>query len=431
VQYKSGFMNGSYFDEIYHARTAYEHIEGIQAYESTHPPLGKILIAIGIKLFGLNPFGWRIIGTLIGIAMLPVMYAMARRLFGSAGYAATAAALFAAEFMHFTQTRISTIDVYGVFFIMVMFYFMHKYNSLSFYKAGLRATMLPLFLAGLFFGIGVASKWIVLYGGAGLAVMLALSLYYRYKEYAAAKRVLSGSRGESKKANKEQLELIVSKFPKYTVLTLASCLVFYIAIPLAIYALSYIPVLTAMSEGYTLKSFIDYQKNMFSYHSNLVSTHPFSSSWWEWPFIKRPVWYFSGSDALTGQVSTIVALGNPLIWWTGIFTLLASLWISIKRQDKAMYMLWIAFLAQFVPWMLVTRLTFLYHYFAMVPFIILSTVYIFKVIEEKRPGFRKLRYAFVAGAVLLFIMFYPALSGMPVASSYVKDVLRWFPTWVF
>ncbi|RCW43409.1 phospholipid carrier-dependent glycosyltransferase [Paenibacillus prosopidis] len=431
--YDATFMKGSYFDEIYHARTAYEHLEHIVAYENTHPPLGKIFIALGIKWFGLNPFGWRIAGTLFGIAMLPLMYLFARRLFNSSIYAALAAALFAVDFMHFTQTRIATIDVYGVFFIMLMFFFMHNYYSLSFYRVKLGVTLVPLFLAGLFFGIGVASKWIVLYGGAGLAVMLGLSLFERYKQYAAAKHVLQrGSTQEQEHHfNKETLQHIVNVFPRYTWITLTVCLVFYIAVPLLIYGLSYIPVLTVMDDGYTIKSFIDYQKHMFSYHSNLVSTHPFSSSWWEWPFMKRPVWYYSGDNLPAGLKSTIVAMGNPLIWWAGIFAMLATIWLSIRRGNKAVYTIWIAFLAQYVPWMLVTRLTFLYHYFAMVPFIILSLVYMFKVIEEKRPSYRLWRNLFLAAAILLFFMFYPALSGMTVQGWYVEHVLRWFPGWLF
>lgn len=37
------YYNGTYFDEIYHARTAYEMREGMSIYEWTHPPLGKYL----------------------------------------------------------------------------------------------------------------------------------------------------------------------------------------------------------------------------------------------------------------------------------------------------------------------------------------------------------------------------------------------------
>lgn len=430
VSYQANYMNGTYFDEIYHARTAYEHLEGLKAYENTHPPLGKLLIAMGIKLFGLSPFGWRIVGTLFGVAMIPLLYLFALRLFRRTGYAVAAALLLAAEFMHFTQTRIATIDVYGVFFIMLMFYFMYRYYSMSFYQDTLRKTLVPLFWAGLFFGIGVASKWIVIYGGAGLAVMLAIVLFERYKQYAAAKRALAGN--VKQKAEAEAYRRVVRAFPRYTILTLASCLIFFVLIPLVIYALSYIPVLSVEGDNYTLTRLVDYQKHMFEYHSQLVATHPYSSQWWEWPLMKRPVWYYSGKNlADPTDISAISAFGNPLIWWTGLFAVIGALYMSLKRKDKKMYVVWIAYLSQYLPWMLVPRLTFIYHYFAMVPFMILAIVYMFKLIEEKRPERRWVRYVYIGAAVLLFILFYPVLSGMEVNKEYVAYTLRWFQSWVF
>lgn len=68
------YLNSTYFDEIYHPRTAYEQLhydEFDSAYEWTHPPLGKTLMMIGIELFGMTPFGWRFMGTLMGVIMLP------------------------------------------------------------------------------------------------------------------------------------------------------------------------------------------------------------------------------------------------------------------------------------------------------------------------------------------------------------------------
>ncbi|MEK3875109.1 glycosyltransferase family 39 protein [Paenibacillus sp. FSL M7-0420] len=427
----SNFMNSTYFDEIYHARTAYEHYHNIVPYENTHPPLGKLLIGVGMELFGVNPFGWRIIGTLFGIAMLPLIYIMAMRLFRKTTYAALAAGLFALDFMHFTQTRISTIDVYGVFFIMLMFYFMQRYFTMNFYRMPLRTTLAPLFWSGLFFGIGVASKWIVIYGGAGLAIMLVLSLLDRYREYKAAGRLLAEGKlsGQELKAACRTAD---QSFWKNTIITLASCIGFFVIIPGIIYSLSFIPSLSASAEGFTVKGLIDAQKNMYNYHSQLVATHPFASSWWEWPFMKRPVWFFSGGEGLpAGKASSIVTMGNPLIWWTGIFTMLAAVWFTLKRRDKSLYMIWIGFFSQYVPWMLVPRETFLYHYFAMVPFMILSIVYILKLLDGRFQGARYLRYAYVAAAAILFVMFYPVLSGMQVNSSYIIHVLRWFPSWVF
>lgn len=42
--------------------------------------------------------------------------------------------LFAADFMHFAQTRIATIDVYITFFIILMYYFMYDYTQKEFLR---------------------------------------------------------------------------------------------------------------------------------------------------------------------------------------------------------------------------------------------------------------------------------------------------------
>lgn len=56
-------------------------------------------------IFGVSPFGWRIMGTLFGIAMLPVLYLFAKKMFKKTWMAGIATTLFAFDFMHFTQTR--------------------------------------------------------------------------------------------------------------------------------------------------------------------------------------------------------------------------------------------------------------------------------------------------------------------------------------
>ncbi|WP_223066990.1 glycosyltransferase family 39 protein [Paenibacillus caui] len=457
--YRPSFMNSSYFDEIYHPRTAYEYLQGMVAYENTHPPLGKIFISVGIKLLGLSPFSWRIVGTLFGIAMLPLMYRMALTLFKRSRYAITATLLFALDFMHFSQTRMATIDVYAVFFMMLMYYFMFRYVSMNFYKVPLIRTLVPLGLSGLFFGIGVASKWNVAYGGAGLAVMLGLSLYARYREFRAA-RAWSGNAAPLNRvdsnltetaalgpdseqmadaiagpntASREKEALACTKatrsFLRNTLITLSSCLIFFIAIPAIIYCLSFIPVLNEEAGGYTLDHLIEAQVHMYDYHSQLTATHPYSSQWWEWPFMKRPLWLYNGTELPSGMKSTMVTMGNPLIWWTGIFAVLLTVWLSIKRKDQYMYMAWIAYFSVYVPWMLVPRYTFIYHYFTMVPFMILSIVYVMKLCEERYAWFPKVRIAYVIGAGVLFVMFYPALSGLVVSRDYIDYVLRWFPSW--
>lgn len=174
------WYNSMYFDEIYHGRTAYENIKNIYPYEITHPPLGKLLIALGATIFGMTPFGYRFMGTFFGVLMLWPLYVLLKNMFGKTRVAICGSTLFAFEFMHFTQTRIATIDTYGVFFILVSFLFMWRWISAP-YDAKLRKTWWDLALSGLFFGFGCAAKWTVLYGGVGLALLWLLRVVMKYR----------------------------------------------------------------------------------------------------------------------------------------------------------------------------------------------------------------------------------------------------------
>ncbi|MCR8644883.1 glycosyltransferase family 39 protein [Paenibacillus sp. N1-5-1-14] len=460
VPYSPTYMDGTYFDEIYHARTAYEHIHKIEPYENTHPPLGKVFISAGIWLFGMNPFGWRIVGTLFGIAMIPIMYAFGKRLFGRSRYGFIAAFLFAFDFMHFAQTRIATIDVYGVFFIILMFYFMYRYMQMNFYRDKLWKTLIPLGLAGLFFGIGAASKWIVIYGGIGLAFLLLIVLIERYREHRKAKRVLESeavwlaadkqaARSDDKQGDAQliasesdhekrltdderaDLERAARSFWRPTLLTLGWCVIWYVIVPALIYIASYIPFMMVPGDGHGLKDVITYQKHMYDYHSKLVATHPFGSPWYEWPFMVMPIWYYSGQFLPTDKLSSIISFGNPVVWWGGFIALIATVYYTIKQRNKKLAFLLVCFGAQYLPWVGVPRLTFIYHYFATIPFLTLMLTYFIGRWTEQNKQRRWLAYGILALAFLLFLMFYPILSGMVIDKSYSSTWLRWLPTWNF
>jgi hypothetical protein len=431
--YKPSYLNSTYFDEIYHARTAYEQLHAIEPYESTHPPLGKIIIGFGTAIFGMNPFGWRIMGTLFGVAMIPIFYAFGKHLFRKTEYAFLGAFLLTFDFMHFVQTRISTIDVYGVFFIILMYYYMYRFYRLNFYDTPFRQTLRPLALSGLFFGFGAASKWIAIYAGAGLAVLLFIVLYERFKEYEAAKKMLV-TKHTVKKENVTQTYYrhIIQSFKPYLLKTLIWCLLFFIAIPGVIYVASYLPFMLVPGPGHGLHDVMTYQKHMFDYHRDLKATHPFSSTWWQWPIMEKPLWYYGGQPP-AGKASLIVALGNPAVWWVGIVAIFSTLWIGIKKRDKNVLFLFIAMCANYVPWMLVARLTFIYHFFAMLPFMIFCIVYVIRHLRETNPSsiMKNAVYGYQAIVLLLFLMFYPILSGAVVNRSYVDHFLKWFSSWVF
>lgn len=430
--YSPTYLQGMYFDEIYHGRTAYEHLHRIEPYESTHPPLGKVLISLGIAVFGMDPFGWRIVGTLFGILMVPLMYLFGKALFKRTRYAFMTSFLMTFDFMHFSQTRIATIDVYGVFFIILMYYFMYRYYSLNFFTTDFKKTLVPLGLSGLFFGIGVACKWIGIYAGGGLFILLLISLFQRYMEYVRAQRFLESGAAKNAKDKRHLMSHIARVFPKYLAATLACSILFFFIIPAIIYVLSYIPFMMVPGPGHGLKDVMTYQQHIFNYHKNLKATHPFSSNWWSWPLMIKPIWYYGGQKFIPAdKVLSIVSMGNPAVWWAGLLAVIAAIVLEIKKRDRLLLVVLVGLAAQYVPWMLVSRLTFIYHFFASVPFMIFCLVYVIRHLEGIYPVVRKLVPAYLGLVFLLFLMYYPILSGMLVSKSYVEHFLHWFPGWNF
>lgn len=391
------YMNSTYFDEIYHARTAWENLNGVYPYEITHPPLGKIIISIGITLFGMTPFGWRFSGTFFGVLMLPVIYIFAKRLFGGKAVPAACTLVLASDFMHFVQTRIATIDTYAVFFILLMYLFMY-----GFITTGSRR---ELALSGIFFGIGAASKWTCIYAGAGLAVIW---LIYVIREAKAQRLDMRG-------------------FWKLC----GFCVIFFVLIPCLIYYFAYIPYGTArgispFSAEY-LRMVLDNQSYMFNYHSGIVAEHPYSSRWYQWVLDIRPILYYL-EYFNDGTHSSFGAFLNPALCWGGLLSLFVLIYTAIFRRDRCAGFILLGYLAQLIPWMFVTRITFEYHYFPCSVFLVLSLGYCFNLMRHNLRHWKWYVSGFVTLSIALFVMFYPALSGKPVAAT---GLLSWLPTWPF
>ena len=429
------YLNSTYFDEIYHARTAYEHLHGLSTYEWTHPPLGKVLMMVGIQLFGMTPFGWRFMGALIGVLMLPLMYLLVKQLTKSTKLSFIAMFLLSVDAMHFTQTRIATIDSYSVFWIMLMYLFMFRYcqmkwtTPMDFWRS-----LIPLGLCGVTMGVAWATKWIGLYASAGLAVLFFWRLWRHWRSYRFAK------------AHDDEdgpMAAVVDTFWTGACVTIAFCLIFFIMIPVLIYYFSYYWHLqsqgvTCIADMFNVKyvqSVIDLQQRMYNYHSGLGGdTHYFRSPWYQWPIIWWPMWYYSGTSYMPdGVISSISCMGNPAVWWFGLAALIFVIvrMCLMRRAPKTYVMVIIGFASQFLPWVLVPRSTFIYHYFASVPFIIIASVLLLKWIRARsETAFKATTIVLTVSALVLFIAFYPLESGLPVARWYA-NCLRWFKWYNF
>lgn len=395
----SDYLNSSYFDEIYHARTAYEHVEGVYPYEISHPPLGKLLIALGIEIFGLTPFGWRFSGALIGVLMLPILYLLIKKLFGGVAVPFCGTVIFAFDFMHFTQTRIATIDSYAVFFILLMYLFMYLYVS------GGRLRYLAL--CGVTFGLGIASKWTCFYAGAGLAIIW---LVYRLRHF------------ELKAFLKNCL----------------FCIVFFILVPAVIYYISYFAYGKAIGlhgigmffEREYFDTVVQNQEFMFTYHSGVHSEHPYSSRWYQWVLDIRPILYFLQYYD-NGSRSSFGAFLNPLLCWAGLIAMGIMLYLVLRRRDRKAGFILVGYLAQLVPWMFITRTTFEYHYFPSSVFLVLAICRVMSLMQTQSRHWRARVYGAAATCCAMFVLFYPALSGKLIDADTASALLKWLPSWPF
>lgn len=404
------WYNSMYFDEIYHGRTAYENIQNVYPYEITHPPLGKLLIALGIEIFGMTPFGYRFMGTFFGVLMLLPLYVLIKSMFGKTKVAFCGTTLFAFEFMHYTQTRIATIDTYGVFFILVSFLFMWRWIAAP-YDAKLRKTWWDLALSGLFFGIGCACKWTVVYGGVGLAILWLLRVVMKYRA-----KGLGGYVGE-------------------LLGTVALSVVFFVAVPAVIYCLSYIPYgyarnmqfpeMLGSKEYYQM--IWDNQVYMLTYHSGVSQDHPYASRWYQWIFDLRPILYYLDYGETTK--SAFGSFNSPLISWGGLIAIFAMISAFWHRRKPAAILIWVGYFCQLVPWIIITRTTFAYHYFGCSLFLVLAISFIFDELISRNPKNDKLVFGFTGLQIGLFAMFYSVLSGVESSISYCLNFLKWLPGW--
>ena len=418
VPEKTTYYDSAYFDEIYHPRTAWEHIRGIEPYEISHPPLGKLIMGVGIRLFGMTPFGWRFMGTLFGVGMLPLLYVFLKNLFGRTSIATCGTVLLAADFMHLTQTRLATIDTYAFFFILLMYYFMYRYLTLP-AGAPFRKCALPLFLSGLFWGIGAASKWTVIYGCTGLVVLYFIGLYQKLRDWPAD--------GETGARQPGRL--------KWAFQILAFSVLVFALIPAAIYTLPYLPYAWAEGDS-SLTGLVgamwENQRYMLSYHSGVTDTHPYSSRWYQWLFDIRPILYYM-DNSVPGYTTRFAAFVNPVVCWGGLLAVLACAVQAVRRRCARALFIVIGYLAQLVPWFFIGRITFAYHYFPSVLFLVLALCYVFYSLSEQEEliAWKPAMYAVTAGAAVLYALFYPVLVGIQIPSWYGTCLLRWLPSWPF
>ena len=154
-----------------------------------HPEVGKWLIALGEKAFGMDPFGWRISAVVAGSLMVLVMCRLARRMTGSTLLGCTAGLLLTFDGLQFVLSRLALLDIFLALFMLLGLtcmvvdrdWYRDKMARLQAEPVTDAASWGPvrgllvrpwLLWSGLFWGLAVGTKWTALFPMAAFGVMV-------------------------------------------------------------------------------------------------------------------------------------------------------------------------------------------------------------------------------------------------------------------
>lgn len=398
------WLSSTAFDEIYYVSSAEQYLRGQNPYVDVQPQLGILLIALALALFGVSPFAWRLIPNISSILLVPLMYILAKKIFKCRKLATISTILMMCEFMHFTIGRLALLDPMLTLFVFIIYFFLFCYVDGRCTGKNFTETLKYLYGTGVFLGLGMAIKLNALFATPAILFCLVYC------------------------------ELVKTKPSwKITSLTTLHLMFIFIVIPLSLFILSYIPYANIMHAPNLITFVIGRLAHIYEFnfdgHLNGI-TYGYSSPWWSWPLLLMPQSVYYWQDSSGYMSSSIALMGNPAIYWGSIpaFAILSYVWFREKNYQLTFIL--VAILAQYLPYILVKRISFIYYFYSVTPFIILALAYIIKLaLEKPNKLYHYLAYAYLAICIVLFLMYFPLISGIEVPRSYTVHYLLLLKSW--
>ena len=482
-----GRFNTFVFDEVYYAKFGNDYLTHTPFFDG-HPPLGKLIIALGIWIGShvpewqnevngltgsiLSPLSYRWINAFSGSFIPLIVAGIAYQLSYRRSFALLAGLFTACDGIFLVESRYALINQYIVIFGLLGQWFL----LLALANQRQQRTFW-LLLSGIAFGASVATKWNGLWFllGADLIWIAAWVTVATVKVQDVTDKLNVRVRLPKYKLSATSAIHPLPPLPPLSPLqNLTQLNIFHILfylgiIPVVVYSIIWIPHL----ELDTRYAFVEVHKQILAFHENLggnnpSKVHPYCAAWYKWPLMIRPMAYFYGTaqsvrDPLpvmgpplppdTGKVIYDVhAMGNPLLWWFGVAALLFLVqmlvsqfvipWIRQKRFSPPAPLsvdTWIAlylvlnYAANILPWVTVTRCVFIYHYMTGVVFAFLAIAWVVdQCFHRDYKEFRALGVTITFVILAAFVFWLPIYLGLPLSSEGYQHRMTWMgiKTWI-
>lgn len=423
-----------------------------------HPPLGKWMIALGLRVFGAeDTFGWRISTALVGILAVFVLVVIARKLFNSTLLATIAGGLFAIDGHAIVLSRTALLDNFVMIFTLLGFGAILLDRSQS---AGRLALWLArrtdagrgidwgpaiwwrpwLLSAGILFGAASAVKW------SGLYFLAAFAIYSLVVDALARRAAgipfwISGT--------------IVKQGPVTFLLTIPLALATYLAswtgwfVTRGGYYRNWAEVPGNAATGFfswvphSVQSFLHYQSSVYDFNVNEHSAHPYSANPFTWLFLVRPTAFYyvgqtrgQGGCSFSSCAEYVTSIANPILWWAATAALFYLVYRLVRYREWRVGLILMGTVAGYLPWLLYSDRT-IFQFYAIVfePYLILGLVFVIGLILGTRTDatWRRTRGIGVVTVFLFFVVlvsafFYPIWTGMQVPEIFAR-LHYWLPGW--
>ena len=384
---------GYIFDEVYYAKNANSLLSSAveldaqgQAEFVVHPPFGKWLIAIGIRFFGNEEFGWRFASAIFGTLSILLIYLIVKKLFNSEFLSITAALLMAFDGLNLVMSRVALLDIFLMFFILLSIYFLITNN---------------LWLSGSAIGLAISIKW-----SAAFLIPLVILFVVIYN-----------------KVTFRNLYKVISQFT---------------LLPISIYFASWSGWIFSsqgwarQSESNVFASLWNYHLQILDFHQGLDDKHAYQANPWSWLVLGRPTSFYYESPSDCGAekcAQEILAIGTPLLWWISIFAVAITFGFLVTKLERAAAIILLGFAGTYLPWFFIqSRTTFYFYSISILPFLILALIYCFNQLLNSAI-YKKYIISFVILVAINFIYFLPIYLGISIPYSQWLSRM-WFESWI-
>ncbi len=456
------------FDEVHFGKFVSGYVTG-EYFFDIHPPLGKLMIAGMGEIAGFKPgfdFGkigeeypnsqyiWlRFLPALFGSLLIPLIYLLTWRLSRSLWASQLAAIFVAFENAILVQSKFILMDSFLlVFGFLALYLFL---ESKLFFKEG-RWGMWSCAAAAISAGLALSVKWTA-------ASFLSLILFFGF--FVLVKKIMPLFRRRSRMGEMQKKDLMhtIYAYGMFLVIPLILYVMFFAVhfslLPKPGPGNAYMTARFVQSQkagfpiGDFASNFYELNAEMFRANQRITATHAYSSKWYTWPFMLRPVYFWNKDIVAAGHASVyekIYLLGNPFVWWLSTITVIYFFLVGVMKWLHALYLrlagkrkaetgekgvspfTWLflitAYCVNLFPFIFIGRVMFLYHYLtALVIAIIIAAISVASFPRPRRIFFHLLIAGTLAGFFVIFPITYGTL--MPGSIPWPRSVF-WLNSWI-